>query len=291
MQSMTGFGHAERSTAAVQLVVDLRTVNSRYFDFKARIPRELIELEHKLKSQIQQRLPRGRVDLFVEMRPLAVESAAVNLPVVEQYLAAMEQLRKLGLQGTPSVAEMLALPGVLAAPGPGLELDDSLRDLVQEAVQEAVERAWESRRAEGEALESDLRQHLRQLARLVEQIAEGSGTVKAHYRQKFEQVLAEWNLRPVMDESRMVQEIALYIEKSDISEELARLRSHLAKADALMAGAGSAAVGRDLDFLCQEMNREVNTVLAKSVLVEVTETAVEAKAVVERLREQAQNVE
>lgn len=290
MQSMTGFGHAERVTERFQLVVDLRTVNGRYFDLKARIPRELISVENTIKSVIQQRLPRGRVDLFLELRPTGSGVAAVNVAVVEQYLNAVNQLRSMGIDGSPTVSEILALPGVLSA-NPGAEVDEATRELVLEAVREATDRVWDSRRAEGLVLAADLRTHLQVLSAKTGEIAEGAATVRGHYQKKFEQVIDAWNLRELADESRLVQEIALYVERSDITEEVTRLRSHLAKFEALLVAAGDSAVGRDLDFLCQEMNREVNTILAKSVLVEVTEAAVEAKATIERVREQAQNVE
>ncbi len=289
MQSMTGFGHAERHTSRYQVVVDLKTVNSRYFDLKTRIPRGLIELEGGLKAIIQQRLPRGRIDLYLEVRPSAAAAAGLNLDVVLQYLQAAEKLRELGLVGALSVGEMLALPGVLLAPGELGEADDEVRAAVEDAVREAVAGAWDSRRQEGEALKAELYRRQGCLASLVEKIAAGAASVRDHYRRKFETALLEWGARFPLDENRLVQEVALYVEKSDISEEIARLRSHLVKFETLLAA--DCAVGRDLDFLCQEMNREINTVLAKSVLVEVTETAVEAKAEIERVREQVQNVE
>jgi uncharacterized protein (TIGR00255 family) len=289
MQSMTGFGHAERHTSRFQILVDLRTVNSRYFDFKARLPRELIELENGLKSLVQLRLPRGRVDLHLELRPLAAGAAGLNEEVALRYLQAADRLRELGLGGALSVAEMLALPGVLLAPGEVGELDDEVRSSVEDAVREAVAGAWESRREEGQALKTELDRRRTCLARLVEGIAAGAASVRDHYRRKLETALEEWGVRASVDENRLLQELVLYVEKSDITEEIARLRSHLVKFETLLDADG--AVGRDLDFLCQEMNREVNTILAKSVLVDVTEAAVEAKVEIERIREQVQNVE
>ncbi|GAB4108128.1 MAG: YicC family protein [Acidobacteriota bacterium] len=289
MQSMTGFGHAERHTSRFQILVDLRTVNSRYFDFKSRLPRELIELENGLRSLIQQRLQRGRIDLHLELRPLAGAAAGLNEEVALRYLQAADRLRELGLQGALAVADMLALPGVVLAPGEVGELDEEVRGSVEDAVREAVAGAWESRRQEGAALKAELDRRRACLAGLVERIAAGAGSVRDHYRRKLEAALEEWGLRASVDENRLLQELVLYVEKSDISEEIARLRSHLVKFESLLDADG--AVGRDLDFLCQEMNREVNTILAKSVLVDVTEAAVEAKVEIERIREQVQNVE
>lgn len=289
MQSMTGFGHAERHTSRFQILVDLRTVNSRYFDFKARLPRELIELENGLKSIIQQRLPRGRIDFHLELRPLAGGSPGLNEEMALRYLKAADRLRELGLEGVLSVADMLVLPGVLLVPGEVGALDDEVRSSVEDAVREAVAGAWESRRQEGQALKAELDRRHACLARLVEGIAAGAGSVRDHYRRKLETALAEWGAGVSVDENRLLQELVLYVEKSDISEEIARLRSHLVKFETLLEADG--AVGRDLDFLCQEMNREVNTILAKSVLVDVTEAAVAAKVEIERIREQVQNVE
>jgi uncharacterized protein (TIGR00255 family) len=290
MQSMTGFGHAELSCEAFDLAVDVKTVNGRYFDFKVRLPREMMEMEGAFKVEAQRRIQRGRVELFVDLRLKSGSQFELNLPLVEAYLAAAGQLESRGIGGGLTVDSVLALPGVIVPARVEL-LNEEHRDLLLGVLREALDRVWETRREEGRALHRELEGRIGRLGELVVEMERGADDLKKHYRQKLEKALADWSDRPEVDEARIAQEVVFYLEKSDICEEIARLRSHLSKFRGLLQAAGETAVGRDMDFFCQEMNREVNTILAKSSVVSVTDAGVEAKGEIERVREQVQNVE
>ncbi len=290
MLSMTGFGHARRSLEEAEIVVDIKTVNGRYFDFKARLARELIDLEPLLKSEVQKSVARGRVDVFVDLQVKSAWQVELNRGLLESYLRIAERLRALGVGGELAVSDLISIPGLVSVGGEWAR-SETLRAALLEAVREAVSRLLESREVEGQAIRRELAKRVEALDRLATRIGDGAERVRTHYREKLDRAVSEHTGDLSFDEGRLAQELLFYVERADISEEIERFRIHLNRFKSCLESPGDAPVGKNLDFLCQELNREVNTMLAKAGLGDVSETAVEAKAEVERIREQVQNVE
>jgi uncharacterized protein (TIGR00255 family) len=285
---MTGFGHAERSLDGLHVTVDIKTVNSRFLDHKIHMSRDWLEIEPQLKAEIQKFLTRGRADVFVDVQASLPQLLKVDEAIVEGYITAADRLRALGAAGSLSVEGLLGLPGVVARSSLSLDL---LRDPLLETLREALGRLAESRRVEGAALQEDITKHLNSLESHVQTAASAANRIREHYLERLKKQIAALASEVEIDERRLAQEVFFYVERSDISEELARLASHIERFRHYLAQAGEESVGKNLDFLCQEIHREVNTILSKSSLVDLTSTAVEAKAEVEKIREQVQNVE
>jgi len=288
LNSMTGFGHAERSLEGLHVTVDIKTVNSRFLDLKIHMSRDWLEIEPQLKSEMQKFLTRGRVDVFVDVQASLPQLLKVDEAIVEGYITAADRLRALGAAGNLSVEGLLSLPGVVARSSLSLDL---LRDPLLETLREALGRLAESRRVEGAALQEDITKHLDSLESHVRTAASAAGRIREHYLERLKKQITALASEVEIDERRLAQEVFFYVERSDISEELARLASHLERFRHYLAQSGEESVGKNLDFLCQEIHREVNTILSKSSLVDLTSTAVEAKAEIEKIREQVQNVE
>ncbi len=288
MNSMTGFGHAERSLDGLNVTVDIKTVNSRFLDLKIHMSRDWLEIEPLLKAEIQRFLTRGRIDVFVDVQANLPQLLKVDEAIVEGYITAADRLRALGAAGSLSVEGLLGLPGVVVRSSLSLDL---LREPLLETLREALGRLAESRRVEGAALEEDITKHLDCLENHAKTGASAAGRIREHYLERLRKQISALAAEVEIDERRLAQEIFFYVERSDISEELARLASHIERFRHYLAQPGEDSVGKNLDFLCQEIHREVNTILSKSSLVDLTSTAVEAKAEIEKIREQVQNVE
>jgi len=290
MRSMTGYGHAETSTTGFDLMVEIKTFNSRHFDFKARVGRELSVFEADFKAAIQAKLRRGRVELYLEIRPKMTDQYELNIPVVENYRILAEQASAMGIPGGLEIPDLLSIPGIVMPRTESL-VSDEMRDALMEAVSAVVENVVSERESEGAALHADLQKRIGLLKGYVAEIATHAEGIREHFETKLEERLSELSDQVVVDEARFNQEVLYYIEKADISEELARLESHLTRFEEGLNQGDGLPVGKKLDFLCQELNREVNTILSKSVLVAVSEVGIEAKTEVERIREQVQNAE
>ena len=290
MRSMTGFGQSSMATDIAEIEVQVKTVNSRYLDLKIRLPRELLGLEQDLKKEIRSRLHRGRIDFWVEVRNRETGLARVNPAQVRAYLRAAQELAKLGVQGNLELGTLLALPDVFDSRGNRDSQLEVVASGVEQCLGEALEQVIRHRQAEGQALKEDLQDRLSALAGLTDQIEEQAESVAEFQRQRLQEKLASLNDLPEVDATRLVQEVAFHTERVDISEEITRLRSHLSRFRELL-DAAHAVIGKNLDFLCQELNREMNTVLSKAGRVEISEVAVAGKTEIERIREQVQNVE
>ncbi len=290
MNSMTGFGRGEASNGAVTVVVEIKTVNNRFRDLQVRVPREYNVLEPRVLNLLREGVHRGRVEAMV--RRSSVEGATrvvVDLALVDQYRRAMVDIAR-RLQREPGdipLEAIFAQPGVLVT---GETEADALAewDLCEVAVQAALNDLTAMRQAEGVALALDLRRNLDVLLRLCAEVAESAEGVAERIRLRLEERLARLMTERV-DPARLALEVAIMADKSDISEEIARLGSHSEQfAQALVA---DDPVGRKLDFLLQEMNREINTVGSKAAEHAIAARVVELKSVLERMREQAANVE
>jgi uncharacterized protein (TIGR00255 family) len=289
---MTGFGRAQVDAEGASLAVELRSVNHRHLDVSLRLPRGLAGLEVELRRRLGQRFARGRLDLAVAATPGAARaSLELDLALAGRYVEAARALAaQHGIEGEIEAKELLGLPGVarLVELGPD---ETALAPALLAAVEQAADAVAAMRRAEGEALERELRGRLAALRELAAEVAGRASEVAAAARERLgkraEQLRAETGL---VDEARLAQELVSAAERMDVTEEVVRLQSHAAQFEAALAG-DDAGVGRRLEFLIQEMSREVNTIGAKSGDAPLAHRVVDLKAELERLREQVMNVE
>jgi len=274
----------------MDISVEVRTLNSRYFDFRPRLGRELTFLEGELKKQIQRSLRRGRVELYIEVTPRSGNQLELNDALVENYLDLADSLRREGVAGVIELKELLNLPGV-CVPKKDIVRAETIEEDILGAVSETLDQVLDARRVEGNALKVDLEQRLGQLASHMDAVEGYAEQISEHYFQKLSTRLDEMLGEHELDEGRLAQEVFYYVEKSDISEEITRLRSHLDRFSKYLSEAEAGPIGKTLDFVCQEMNREINTILSKTAVVDISRIAIEAKGEIEKIREQVQNVE
>jgi uncharacterized protein (TIGR00255 family) len=293
IRSMTGYGRAEAAGARVGVAVEAKSVNHRHLDVAVKLPRALSSLELDARRLVQSAVQRGRVDLSVTLVPVegqTLSSLSVNLAQAREYLEASQKLAAdTSLVGTVSVEWLVGQPGVLTREGePAIGADEAW-PLLEQAVTRALGELVARRETEGDALRRELIAFRAALVAQVELIA-GRAPVSVERRSSRlrERLTALLGESPI-DETRIVTEVAVWAEKTDISEELARLSAHLTQLAALLDEGGS--VGRTVDFLIQEINRELNTVGSKADDLEISQAVIAAKSVLEKLREQAQNIE
>ncbi len=292
---MTGFGNARFRVDEWSFELEIRSVNHRHLDVRLRLPRPMMSLEPELRSRVQDRFARGKLDLVV----VAPDGGApaprleVDLAAARQYLAAGRALAESdGVAGELDAATLLSLPGVARLAEPQIS-DVPLRERTLAALDEALEALIAMRGSEGAALARDLSARLDRVAELALAIEQRSGEVRAsaieRLRKRTRQLEAETGL---LDEARLHQEIAIAAERMDVTEEIVRLRSHLEQFHGLLDAAGPGKpVGRRLEFLLQELGRETNTIGSKASDAPIAHSVVELKTELERLREQVLNVE
>lgn len=291
IKSMTGFGRASAEGDGVKVTVELRTVNNRHLDTHVRLSQEYTELELHIKKQIQAALKRGRVDATVTIERAGMLVYDINRDAVRAYLDAVGVLKEeFGLGGDISIDSIVRLPGVLQSTSSAAAADGAVGETATTAVTAALVDLVAMRAVEGAELASEMNSRLDKIDGLLPLIESRADQLPGQYRDRLEKRLAELVRGKPIDETRLAQEVAYLAERSDIAEELARLKSHMSQFRQVMLGEAGEA-GKRLDFLLQEMNREANTVLSKSGDVDVSEAAITIKAEVEKLREQVQNVE
>jgi uncharacterized protein (TIGR00255 family) len=289
--SMTGYGRAEARGARITIVAEARSVNHRFFEPSIKLPRGLTANEPDLRRMVQGRVARGRVDVTVTLRRTgtALPNVRTDVGLGLAYARGARALAEAAdLAPDLAVADLLRLPGVVTVEE-GEEDDGEGAILLKTAAAEALDELCRMRQTEGAALARDLGGHVEALgawARSVETLLPAAlARIQLRHRERVQAILGE---TPV-DPGRLAQEVATWAARSDIAEELARLGSHLAQFRALLAEGG--AVGRQLDFLTQELHREVNTIASKADDAELVARVLEARTLVERIREQVQNVE
>jgi uncharacterized protein (TIGR00255 family) len=295
IHSMTGFGSVRFRVGDFSFELELRSVNHRHFDARIRLPRLLANLEPDVRARLANRLARGRIDLTV----IAPEGGApaprleVDLPAAREYLTAARTLAQSdGVSGELDAKSLLALPGVSRFVEPEIA-DGLLRERMLAAVDQGIEVLTAMRASEGAALARDLCARLERVGELAGEIEQRSPlvqeSVRERLRKRARQLEAETGL---LDEARLHQEIAIAADRMDVTEEIVRLRSHLDQFRSLIDGAGPGRpVGRQLEFLLQELVREANTIGSKGSDAPIAHWVVELKTELERLREQVQNVE
>ena len=292
MKSMTGFGRGAASGEDFTVAVEIKTVNNRYLDIHLRVSQELSAIETIIRRRVGARLSRGRVDLNINFERTGPATYEVNKALIAGYVTALRDIQQqFNLPGEIDVNSVARLPGALAPARDGLN-DTNMAGLEQ-ALDEALNNLERMRESEGSALAAEMRVRVAKIEAEVPVIeAAAAGLVDA-YRMRLQKRISELIARGgqtiELDAGRLAQEVAYLADRSDITEELARLRSHLEQFRAALDSDGE--VGKRLDFLLQELNREANTVLAKSTEVSIKDAALAIKAEVEKLREQVQNVE
>ena len=288
---MTGYGRAVETVNGREFTVELRSVNNRYLDCSVRLPRMLSFAEDAVKQAVKASVSRGKVDVYITVRSEAGDEVQVTLnqSVLESYLAAMHQMvEKFGVADDISVSTVSRLPEVFVIEKPQVDEEQLLRDLMQ-VVAKALEGYDAMRCTEGEALDRDLRSRGETILKLVSQVEAGNGKTVSDYRARLEAKIKEVLANTAIDESRILTEAAIFADKVAVDEETVRLRSHLKQMNTMLSGGG--AVGRKLDFLLQEMNREANTIGSKCTDVALARIVVDIKAELEKIREQTQNIE
>ena len=291
VKSMTGYGRAVETVNGREFTVEVRSVNNRYLDCTVKLPRGLSFGEDAVKQAVKAKITRGKVDVFASVRSEGAQDTTVSLnkPMVEGYIAAMEQMKRdYGLAGDITVAMVAALPEAFLLDKPQVDEEQLLKDFLS-VVDKALTAFDTMRRVEGQALEQDLRSRGNTVLSLVEQVEGGSDQTVTDYRLRLENKLKEVLASTSIDESRILTEAAIFADKVAVDEETVRLRSHLSQMNTMLEIGEP--IGRKLDFLLQEMNREANTIGSKCTDVRLAKVVVEIKAELEKIREQTQNIE
>jgi uncharacterized protein (TIGR00255 family) len=297
--SMTGYAQARVETTDLALRVSVKSVNHRFLDLKMRMPEGLEQYEPHLRQVVRDRIHRGHVEIQVIAEPRTAATVQVNQELVKAYLRAAEALRQeTRAAADVDVVALLRLPGVIAGLGVATpqseESQEQLGRALEDCLRDALAKLDEMRRAEGAHLIDELRAHLARIEAEADQVRVLAETLRPAFAKRLDARLKELLSGASLEPARLAQEAAILAERSDISEELQRLHSHVSQFGNLLGGAGE--MGKKLDFLLQEMHREANTLLSKTPGVDtealaITGLALEIKSDIEKLREQVQNIE
>jgi uncharacterized protein (TIGR00255 family) len=293
IKSMTGYGTATAQTeTGKSYTVEIKSVNHRYCDVNVKLPGKLSFLDNDVKKMIKNRFQRGRFDVYIALDEFGRESKQITFDreLAAQYLVKLQELGvQLGLDCRIDVLSLTRLPEVLKVEQAELDQEESRRQ-IEGIVTEALERLDQMRIHEGQVLENDIVGYLEQIRTIVSTIAQQARTTPEQYKTALGERLKRLTDGVIeIDEARLAQEIVLFCDKIDISEEITRLNGHIDHFFHLLKEENE--VGRKLDFLIQEMNREINTMGSKSNNVEIAKQVVEVKAILEKIREQLQNIE
>jgi uncharacterized protein (TIGR00255 family) len=292
MKSMTGYGRGMVSGDDFSVSVDLKTVNNRFLDIHLRVGSELASLEPMIKRRISARLSRGRVDAAVSFERNAQIAYELNRPLISGYVSALKQMQQeFDIEGVLDINVLARIPGALAPARNGI--DERMTAALEQAIDMALDELEKMRQQEGEALRVELRERVQKIEGLVPTIEASAAGLADAYRLRLQKRIGELLNRGgqsiELDPARLAQEVAYLADRSDVSEEMVRLRSHLSQFQEALNSSGE--TGKMLDFLLQELNREANTTLSKSTDLVIKEAGLAIKAEVEKLREQVQNVE
>jgi len=291
IKSMTGYGRAVETVNGREFTVELRSVNNRYLDCTVKLPRSLSFAEEAVKQAVKASVSRGKVDVFITVKSENTDDTRISLnaAVVEGYLAAMRQMvETYGVKDDISVSTLSRMNDVFTVEKPEVDEQQLKADLMS-VLDKALAGYDAMRCTEGAALDKDLRSRGETILELVSQVEAGNGQTVIDYRTRLENKLKEVLANTNIDESRILTEAAIFADKVAVDEETVRLRSHLQQMNTMLSGGG--AVGRKLDFLLQEMNREANTIGSKCTDVKLARIVVDIKAELEKIREQTQNIE
>ena len=289
--SMTGYGRAQQLIDGRDITVEIRSVNHRYFEFSTRLPRSMNYLEEKLKGLVHSRVSRGKIDLNLTVLSLEEPGAQVllNRPLAEGYLTALRTLgQQLDVEDDISLSDLARFSDIFVLRKSEVD-EDALGSAVKEVATLALELYMQMRRTEGEKMRRDILSRTDSILGFVEQVEQRAPQLVAEHRERLYQKLNEVLENQQIDQQRILTEAAIFAEKTSVDEETVRLRSHLSQLREMLGGEGQ--VGRKLDFIVQEMNREANTIGSKAHDIEIARVVVEIKSEIEKIREQIQNIE
>ena len=290
MKSMTGFGRASLESNGKNYIIEIKTVNNKYSDITVKSPKRLSFMEDKIRKQIANRITRGKVEVSVSFFDFSNKSKNVvlNKEIAKEYI---KQLREIAdennLSENISVVEIAKLPDILNSIDS--DNDEEIAGEALKCLNMALDSLIEMRKAEGENIKQDLLVRIERVQNLVDKIAENSKGIVEEYVSKLEKRVKEILKTDVVDENRIAQEAVIYADKTSIEEELTRLNSHIVQFKELVNNDGP--VGKKLDFMIQEMNRETNTIGSKAGSGEITKAVIDLKVELEDIREQIQNIE
>lgn len=291
VKSMTGYGRAEQVLNARAITVELRSVNNRYLDCSVRMPRLYLFAEDAIKSKVQGSISRGKVDVFVTLDASGADriSVSVNRPVADSYYAALTELAKTyGLQEDVSLSLLSRFQDVLLVENAEEDAEQVARDICS-VLEQALADFDQMRSREGRRLKDDILSRAGTIEMLVTSVEERSPQTVSEYRARLEERMREVLANTQLDQARILAEAAIYADKVAVDEETVRLRSHIAQLRDMLAKGGP--IGRKLDFLIQEFNREANTIGSKCGDIEIARQVLDIKAEIEKIREQVQNIE
>lgn len=291
LKSMTGYGKSESLSDQGKLLIEIRSVNHRYGEISVKLPRQFISLEGEIKKRVADRFKRGKIDVFINFEQTSGAAAApqVNFTVAKAYHETLIALNHhLGLYEPIPLSTILAQKEVIASQEAAPDLE-AVSPVLFKTLAEAMDSFGEMRSREGETLAAEIAGRISLIATIVESVADRSPQAVTTNVQRLKERLAKLLADVQLDEMRLAQEVALMADRMEITEELVRLRSHFKQFDSLMVQ--DEPVGRKLDFLLQEMNREVNTIGSKANDAEIAALVVELKSEMEKIREQIQNIE
>ncbi|WP_203362254.1 YicC/YloC family endoribonuclease [Bacillus sp. REN10] len=290
VNSMTGFGRSKLKSADHVITVEMKSVNHRFSEFQIRMPRQLLKIEDKIKKKLAQYIHRGRVELFISIdgEGFIHRKLHVDWKLIEEYIQSMEEIStKYQLPGQPELKDLLQRPDFITIEE-NEEENIVVEQLVLEAVKQAAEHLYEMREVEGAELKKDLIRLLTYFEQRLNEVKQLAPLVVQSYRQRLERRLTELTAAP-FDQDRILTEMAVFAEKSDVHEECIRLHSHIQQFFQTLEL--TEPIGRKLDFMIQEMNREVNTIGSKANDSTISSVVVELKTTLEKMREQVQNIE
>ncbi len=291
IKSMTGFGRCELSNEKLKITVELKSVNYRYLDVNIRMPKKLNFFESAIRTLLKEYMQRGKVDMFISYEDYSEQTLAVkyNATIAKEYLTYLQQMAdEFNLENDIRVSSLSRYPEVLTMEEQSADEDELWSDLSQ-AIREACTQFVATRTTEGEHLKQDLVEKLHHMRDNVDKVEQRAPQIIAEYRSKLMEKVNELLGDTQIDEARLSTEIVLFADKICTDEETVRLKSHITSM--LNALERSEGIGRKLDFIAQEMNREANTILSKSNDLETSDIAIELKTEIEKVREQIQNIE
>ncbi len=290
MFSMTGYGKAEYSNGGLDITVEVKSVNNRFLDLNSKYPRIFTAFDDAIRKAVQSRLVRGRVDLFITYNDNRERNVELNvdMSLAKSYANAATQILNEvnGVENDLTVTSLMRMPDVISQKN--TVNDEGLEDIVKNLVVTACDNLNKMRKTEGEKLKCEILTHLSFIEGIVGEIKERAPQIQLEYREKLKARMEEYLNDTVVDETRLLNEVAFFADKSNIDEEIARLYSHISQFKKICEGD---AVGRKLDFLIQEFNREANTICSKANDVVLTSKGLELKCEIEKIREQIQNLE
>lgn len=291
IKSMTGFGRCELSDEKRKITVEMKSVNHRYLDVNIKMPKKLNFFEAAIRNELKTYIQRGKVDMFISFEDYSENNVSVkyNKDIAAEYLKYLRQMsQEFDLEDDIRVSTLSRYPEVLSMEDQTPD-EEEIWKVLKQAIDTAAEGFVETRKTEGENLKNDLIEKLNGMLEHVAFIESRSPQIIAEYKQKLNDKVKEMLGDAQVDENRLLTEVTIFADKVCVDEELVRLRSHVEATKKALCEGGS--VGRKLDFIAQEMNREANTILSKANDLEISNRAIELKTEIEKVREQIQNIE